>query len=129
MHVCLCVCAHVCLFVFVSSVNYLQHWQCLSIVDGNGKYVSLWLFLSGNSIQHLSAEKKKTLLQSHLITHMCFLGRAPEACGTMVTLLSCKHVFLPRLIEIGEEWVICSRFDKWEGEQVNYCSQPTCKGL
>lgn len=51
---CMCVCAraHVCLFV--SSVNYLQHWQCLSIVDGNGKYVSLWLFFSGNSIQHLS---------------------------------------------------------------------------
>lgn len=60
MHVPLFFCAHVCLFV--SSVNYLQHWQYLSIVDGNGKYVSLWLFFSGNSIQHLSAAK-------NLITH------------------------------------------------------------
>lgn len=67
-------CMCVCVFVFVSSVNYLQHWQCLSIVDSNGKYVSLWLFFGGNSIQHLSTEgeKKKNLLQRRLITHMCF---------------------------------------------------------
>lgn len=37
----MCACIHIRLFLFVSSVNYLQHWQCLSIVDGNGKYVSL----------------------------------------------------------------------------------------
>lgn len=31
-----------CVRVFASSVNYLENWQYLSIVDdGNGKYVSL----------------------------------------------------------------------------------------
>lgn len=116
---CMCVCAHVCLFVFVSSVNYLQHWQCLSIVDGNGKYVSLWLFFSGNLIQHLSTEK--TLPRSHLITHMllCMWNSANTA-------------FLQTHIP---PWVvqICGGvgdlFMVWQVGWWDYCSQPTLLDL
>lgn len=43
------------IILFVSSVNYLENWLCLTIVNGSGKYVSLGQLFGGNSFQHLSA--------------------------------------------------------------------------
>lgn len=54
--------------LFVSSVNYLENWQCLSIVDGSGKYVSLGQLFGVNSFQHLSALEIKR--GKKLISHV-----------------------------------------------------------
>lgn len=54
--------------LFVSSVNYLENWQCLSIVDGSGKYVSLEQLFGGNLFQHLSALEIKR--RKKLIIHV-----------------------------------------------------------
>lgn len=54
--------------LFVSSVNYLENWQCLSIVDGSGKYVSLGQLFGGNLFQHLSALEIKR--RKKLIIHV-----------------------------------------------------------
>lgn len=55
----------------VSSVNYLENWQCLSIVDGSGKYVSHGQLVGGNSFQHLSTLGiKKEETQHTRATHL-----------------------------------------------------------
>lgn len=64
----MCGCIHKRLFLFVSSVNYLQHWHCLSIVDSNGKYVSLEIWFSTFPL--------KTLPWSNLISHQCLIRRS-----------------------------------------------------
>lgn len=52
-----------CVYIYLNfvSLGLLQiiysNWQCFSVVDCNGKYVSLLLLLSGNSIQQLSTQK------------------------------------------------------------------------
>lgn len=125
---CMCACAHICLFFFVSSVNYLQHWLCLSIVDGNGKYVSLWLLFSGNSIQHLSVEKRKeTLPRSRLITYVLLVYSSGGMWNTGNPALLQTHI--PCLSEILGGVMICLGFDKWDGGQLNYCSKPTFQDL
>lgn len=59
----MCVCINI--HLVESSATYLQHWQCLSVVDGNGKYVSLCLLLTLNSVQHLSTENSPMASSHH----------------------------------------------------------------
>lgn len=79
------VCARV--ILFASPVNYLESWQCLSIVDGSGKYVSLGQLFGGNSFQHLSALKIKKVVVvggGGDSSHACHAFKRlllPRACG------------------------------------------------
>lgn len=72
------------IILFASSVNYLENWQCLSIVDGGGKYVSLGQLFGGNSFQHLSALKIKRWWRGGNSSHACHAFKRlllPRACG------------------------------------------------
>lgn len=71
--------------LFASSVNYLENWQCLSIVDGSGKYVSLgqlfwWKLISAP----FCLENKKVVVGWGDSSHACHAFKRlllPRACG------------------------------------------------
>lgn len=104
-YVCMCLllgCMRVCLHsrLRVCLCEFCKLFTALAMsvhCDGNGKYVSLWLFFGGNSIQHLSTEEPPAEPSHHTHVPLAW-GPAVELWGG--TLLSCNRICLPLVVQI-----------------------------